>query len=54
MTPEQITQVLQTAVRAPSVHNTQPWLFEVDGDTIHVRATSDRVRPRATPAAPSS
>ena len=42
MTPEQITQVLQTAVRAPSVHNTQPWLFEVDGDTIQVRADHRR------------
>lgn len=42
MTPDQITEVLATAVRAPSVHNTQPWLFEVDGDTIHVRADRRR------------
>lgn len=42
MTPVQVTQVLETAVRAPSVNNTQPWLFEVDGDDIHVRADRSR------------
>lgn len=36
MTPEQVTRVLDTAVRAPSVHNTQPWQFEVDGDELRV------------------
>lgn len=42
MTPEQTTYVLQTAVRAPSVHNTQPWQFAVEDDQILVRA--DRTR----------
>lgn len=49
MTPDQVDQVLAVAVRAPSVHNTQPWLFEVDGDTIHVRADRRRQLPLADP-----
>ncbi len=42
LTREQVARVLEVAVRAPSVHNTQPWLFEVDGDTIRVRADRQR------------
>ncbi len=49
MTPEQITQVLDTAAHAPSVHNTQPWLFEVDGDTIRLRADRSRQLPVGDP-----
>jgi nitroreductase len=49
MTPDQLTQVLETAVRAPSVHNTQPWLFEVDGDTLQVRADRSRQLPLEDP-----
>lgn len=49
MTPDQLTEVLETAVRAPSVHNTQPWLFEVDGDTILVRADRSRQLPLQDP-----
>ena len=30
------------AVRAPSVHNTQPWLFHRDGDRIELRADTRR------------
>ncbi|MGS2644596.1 Acg family FMN-binding oxidoreductase [Streptosporangium sp. LJ11] len=45
-TTEEITSLLRTAVRAatwaPSVHNTQPWSFGVDGDEIALRADSDR------------
>jgi len=37
-----IGYALTRAVKAPSVHNTQPWQFEVDGDTVEVRA--DRTR----------
>jgi Nitroreductase family len=45
VTPDQVVEVLETAVRAPSVHNTQPWLFDVDGDAVRVRAEQqpDRV-----------
>lgn len=37
-----MTAVLECAALAPSVHNTQPWRFDVDGDTIEVRAERDR------------
>jgi hypothetical protein len=30
------------ALRAPSVHNTQPWTFILDGDVLHVRADRSR------------
>jgi nitroreductase len=33
---------LARAVRAPSVHNTQPWRFQVTGDRIAVRADPSR------------
>ncbi|MEU4541509.1 nitroreductase family protein [Streptosporangium sp. NPDC023825] len=45
-TSEEIASVVRTAVQAatwaPSVHNTQPWSFGVDGDEIALRADSDR------------
>lgn len=45
-TAEEITSVLhravQAAVWAPSVHNTQPWSFVIDGDEIALRADSAR------------
>ncbi|MFC3986832.1 Acg family FMN-binding oxidoreductase [Streptosporangium jomthongense] len=37
-----IDTALQAAVWAPSVHNTQPWSFAVDGEEIALRADSDR------------
>lgn len=49
MTPAQIQQVLQTAVQAPSVHNTQPWRFEVDGDVLRVYADRSRLLARQDP-----
>jgi hypothetical protein len=33
---------VERALRAPSVHNTQPWLFGTDGSTVELRA--DRTR----------
>lgn len=45
-TSEEITSAIhaaiQAAVWAPSVHNTQPWSFAVDGEEIILRADSDR------------
>ncbi len=46
MTPDQTRDVLATAVRAPSVHNTQPWRFAVAGPpgTTVVDVWADRSR----------
>ncbi|MDP9868304.1 MULTISPECIES: Acg family FMN-binding oxidoreductase [Streptosporangium] len=45
-TSEEIASAIHTAVQAavwaPSVHNTQPWSFAVDGEEISLRADSDR------------
>ncbi|MCU1693424.1 MAG: hypothetical protein JWM64_2515 [Frankiales bacterium] len=49
MTPEQLTSVLETAVRAPSVHNTQPWLFELRDGALHVRVDPARRLPVEDP-----
>ena len=37
-----VDQVIQLACRAPSVHNTQPWRWRVDGSRIHLRADRER------------
>lgn len=42
LSTEVIERVLATAVRAPSVHNTQPWQVTVRGDAIEVRADPAR------------
>ncbi|GAA3414972.1 Acg family FMN-binding oxidoreductase [Streptosporangium vulgare] len=53
-TTEEITSVVRTAVQAatwaPSVHNTQPWSFGIDGDEIALRADSDRQLRAGDPA----
>ncbi len=36
---------VEAAVWAPSVHNTQPWCFDVSGSTITVKADPDRLLP---------
>ncbi|MEU0485917.1 hypothetical protein ABZ260_42960 [Streptosporangium sp. NPDC006013] len=45
-TTEEIASAIHTAVQAavwaPSVHNTQPWSFTVDGEEIALRADSER------------
>lgn len=41
-TTKTIDAAIQAAVWAPSVHNTQPWSFAVDGEEIALRADSDR------------
>ncbi|HEU5455674.1 MAG TPA: hypothetical protein VFU85_08315 [Nocardioides sp.] len=35
--------------RAPSVHNTQPWAWRVDGDVLELRADRDRQLPVSDP-----
>ena len=42
MEPELLRKVVETAVRAPSVHNTQPWRFA--GSTDHIDVFADRSR----------
>ena len=42
-------RVVELACRAPSVHNTQPWRWRVDGDRIELRADRSRQLPVADP-----
>jgi hypothetical protein len=46
---ELLTAALGWAVRAPSVHNTQPWRFRILGDQVAIYLDSDRVLRRADP-----
>ena len=42
-TPDQASrQLIELATRAPSVHNTQPWLWRIDGDVIELYADMSR------------
>ena len=38
----QINYLLATAARAPSMHNTQPWRFGVDGSVVELHADRSR------------
>ena len=40
--PTLVRQLITAAVAAPSVHNTQPWLFRIDHDRVHVLADPSR------------
>lgn len=42
-------QVIRLACRAPSVHNTQPWRWRVDGSRIQLRADRERQLPTSDP-----
>ena len=42
LSPALVRQLIAAAVAAPSVHNTQPWLFRVDHDRIEVLADPSR------------
>jgi len=46
---ERLRFLLQWAVLAPSRHNAQPWLFEIEGDEIRLYADSARALPVADP-----
>jgi nitroreductase len=46
---ERLRFLLQWAVLAPSRHNVQPWLFEIEGDEVRVYADGTRALPAADP-----
>lgn len=48
--PSIISAALGAAVRAPSPHNIQPWLFEVDGSTVRLLLDRTRAGDEATQA----
>jgi nitroreductase len=50
-TTDDLGVILESAGLAPSVHNTQPWRFEVAGDAIEVRADPSRQLGYLDPAA---
>jgi len=46
---EKLAAAVQFAVRAPSSHNSQPWLFRIAGDTLELRADRSRALPVVDP-----
>lgn len=44
-----IRTVLSLASRAPSVHNTQPWRWRVDGSSLHLYSDASRQLPNTDP-----
>ncbi len=50
MTTAEVRRVVAAAGRAPSVHNTQPWLFDWDGRHLDLRADWSRQVPVLDPA----
>jgi hypothetical protein len=49
LSPHDIAAVLESAGRAPSVHNTQPWAFRVAPDVIELHVDPARRLPAADP-----
>ena len=47
--PTSIERILQSAILAPSSHNTQPWKFAVEHDEIHLFPDFERSLPVADP-----
>jgi iron-sulfur cluster repair protein YtfE (RIC family) len=44
-----LAYLVRYAVQAPSSHNTQPWLFHLDGDTLYLYADRARALPVVDP-----
>ncbi len=47
--PAQMREIIRYATLAPSGHNTQPWKFAVQGDTIHILPDLSRRLPAVDP-----
>ena len=48
--PATVEAALALAVRAPSVHNSQPWRWRVGDESVHLYADPTRHLPRIDPA----
>ena len=51
ITPELMADLLATAGRAPSLHNSQPWLFRLEGHVIELRVDARRAMRCSDPQA---
>jgi nitroreductase len=49
LTRDEIAYLVTLAARAPSVHNSQPWLFRLCGDALELYADLGRMLPHADP-----
>jgi hypothetical protein len=49
LTPDEVAAVMSVAVRAPSIHNSQPWRFRPRSDCIELLADPDRLLPLVDP-----
>ncbi len=49
LTAASLATVVATAARAPSVHNTQPWRFRIDGEVVELRGDPDRILTQIDP-----
>ncbi|MFI7063644.1 Acg family FMN-binding oxidoreductase [Kribbella sp. NPDC050124] len=50
LTDDEMGILLTAAVHAPSLHNTQPWRFEVHGPVVDVLLDAERTLPASDPA----
>ena len=49
--PSTVRRAAGLASRAPSLHNSQPWLWRLDGSVLHLRADRRRHLPKSDPDA---
>ncbi|WP_083949912.1 Acg family FMN-binding oxidoreductase [Herbidospora yilanensis] len=47
--PDDLESVVEAAMWAPSIHNSQPWSFAIDGEEIMLRSDTDRRLPISDP-----
>ncbi|MFI6832623.1 Acg family FMN-binding oxidoreductase [Kribbella sp. NPDC050241] len=50
LTKDEVAILLTAAMHAPSIHNTQPWRFEIHGPVVDVLLDRNRTLPVADPA----